>query len=134
MKKFALLGGFFSAPALLAVFLMTASVTGSGCGTVEDCVFTINESSLPDGIINVAYDFDLGWNASGCVWENDTDNIVWTHSAGTLPPGISFNSNGELSGTPSEAGVYSLTFKVTYDGESNFAEVQKGFSLTIREN
>ena len=134
MKKLALFGGFLSTPLLLTVFLMTASVAGSGCGSGEDCEFSIKDNSLPDGIVNMAYSFDLGWDASGCVWKNDTTNVVWTHSAGTLPPGISFNSDGKLSGVPTQAGVFNLTFKVTYNGESNFAEVQKGFSMTVREN
>ena len=133
MKKLSFFGGFLAAPLLLLTFLMVASVGGAGCGSGEECDFIIKDDSLPDGVVGAAYSFNVDWNASGCVWKNDTENIIWTHSAGTLPPGISFNSNGELRGTPSAAGVFNLTFKVTYQGETDFSEVQKGFSLTVRE-
>lgn len=133
MKRVALFSGLVSAPVFLFAFVLAASVAGSGCGTGEDCEFIIKDNSLPDGVVGVGYSYDLGWSANGCFWKNDTENTIWTHSAGTLPPGISFNSDGKISGLPTQAGVFNMTFKVTYKSENEFSEVQKGFSITVRE-
>ncbi len=41
---------------------------------------------------------------------------AWTVSTGSLPPGISLSSDGVLSGTPTTAGTYPFTIKVTDAG------------------
>ena len=43
-----------------------------------------------------------------------TSPFTWSVSAGTLPPGLTLGaSTGLLSGTPTTAGTYSFTVKVT---------------------
>jgi hypothetical protein len=37
----------------------------------------------------------------------------WTKVSGTLPPGLSLASNGQISGTPTTVGSYTFTAKVT---------------------
>ena len=57
-------------------------------------------SPLPDGIVGVPYSFML--SAYG-------DEPIWWHLGGNLPPGLSLDANGMLSGTPTEAGTYSFS-------------------------
>ena len=40
---------------------------------------------------------------------------VWTHE-GTLPPGLTLDSGGMLTGTPSQAGTFAFTIKATLNG------------------
>jgi hypothetical protein len=37
----------------------------------------------------------------------------WSQSAGTLPPGLTLSASGELSGSPTAAGTYTFTVRVT---------------------
>ncbi|HYP08848.1 MAG TPA: putative Ig domain-containing protein [Bryobacteraceae bacterium] len=39
--------------------------------------------------------------------------FTWSLAAGSLPPGVVLGSNGQLTGTPTVAGVYSFTARVT---------------------
>lgn len=38
---------------------------------------------------------------------------TWTQNSGTLPPGITLSTTGFLSGTPTTAGTYTATYRVT---------------------
>jgi hypothetical protein len=61
---------------------------------------------LPPGRVFVPYSYQL--QASGGV-----PPLVWSHTAGSLPNGISLRSDGLLSGTPTIAGTYTFTARVT---------------------
>ncbi|MGA2132917.1 MAG: putative Ig domain-containing protein [Bryobacteraceae bacterium] len=83
---------------------------------------TITTTSLPGGTSGVAYAQTLG--AAG-----GTPPYTWSISSGTLPPGLSLNATlGSITGTPSTAGTYPFTVKVT-DSASNTAT--QAFSITI---
>ncbi|GAB1820096.1 DUF7927 domain-containing protein [Herbidospora sp. RD11066] len=61
----------------------------------------------PAGEVNVAYSDPLTMTGG-------TAPITWSISAGALPPGVTLNaSTGLLSGTPTTAGTYSFTVKIT---------------------
>jgi Putative Ig domain/Bacterial lectin len=61
----------------------------------------------PGGEVNVAYSDQLTVTGG-------TGPYTWSVSAGTLPPGLGLGtSSGLLSGTPTTAGTYSFTIKVT---------------------
>jgi hypothetical protein len=61
----------------------------------------------PGGEVNVAYSDQLAVTGG-------TSPYVWSVSAGALPPGLGLGaSTGLLSGTPTTAGNYSFTVKVT---------------------
>ena len=67
-------------------------------------ILTVNPASLPGGTVGAAYSQILtGTGGAG--------QHTLAHTAGTLPPGLSFNPNGLLSGTPAQAGSY--TFNIT---------------------
>jgi phosphodiesterase/alkaline phosphatase D-like protein len=55
--------------------------------------------------------------------------ITWAHTAGNLPTGMSFNSSGVVSGSPSALGTY--TFTVTASGQAGTAPVSIEFTITI---
>ena len=68
----------------------------------------ITTDSLPDGTYATSYTKTLG--ATGGTGTYNT----WTIAAGALPPGVTLNtSTGVLSGTPTKAGVYTVSFTVT---------------------
>jgi len=70
----------------------------------------INTLSVPDGVMGVAYSATL--IASG-----GTQSDAWSISSGSLPPGLALTApSGAISGTPTSAGQYTFTAKVTDSG------------------
>ena len=87
------------------------------CGGVE----ITTPSPLPLGETGNFY--GQNFQASSC-----NANFTWQQTAGTLPPGLSLQSNGFLGGVPSAAGAYSFTLKVT---DGNNATTSQVYSLSI---
>lgn len=81
----------------------------------------ITESPLPSGTRGTSYFLSI--EATGGSLPH-----TFTHLSGTLPPGISLSSNGNLSGTPSTTSSHQFTVRVT-DDSSRTAE--KAFNLEI---
>jgi hypothetical protein len=67
---------------------------------------TITTSTLPAGQVGVAYSTLLA--ASG-----GTTPYSWSLGSGILPAGLSLSTGGTLSGTPTTAGSFTFTIKVT---------------------
>ncbi len=68
---------------------------------------TFTATTPPAGQIGVGYSTVLEVTGG-------TAPLTWALAAGSLPPGLSLNaSNGTLSGTPTTAGSYSFTVRVT---------------------
>jgi len=63
-------------------------------------------SPLPSGIVGVSYSFML--SAYG-------DEPIWWHLGGDLPPGLSLDANGLLSGVPTAPGTYSFSVQAAND-------------------
>ena len=105
----------------------------TGWGSVDAWVFahafagsappvTITASStLQSGTTGTAYSLTL--TAAG-----GSGSYTWTVASGSLTPGLSLSSNGVLSGTPTTAGSYSFTLKVT---DSSGASASQAFQITI---
>ena len=72
----------------------------------------VSTSSLPDASINQAYTAPA-LTASGATVSS------WTLAGGTLPPGLTLNPNGVISGTPTQSGVFSFTVQANGDGTSD---------------
>jgi large repetitive protein len=95
---------------------------GPGCGkTPSDDRFVINvnpqvqrlivaTSGLPDATINQAYTAPALSASGGTV-------SSWSLASGTLPTGLTLGSNGVISGTPTQSGVF--TFTVQANGSPN---------------
>ena len=82
-------------------------------GTSASIAYTYNPGPAlllpapPGGEVNVAYTDQLTVTGG-------TSPFTWSVASGTLPPGLVLNaSTGLLSGTPTTAGTYSFTVKVT---------------------
>jgi hypothetical protein len=94
---------------------------GGGGGSSSPQITT---STLPDGVINIAYSYRL--EATG-----GSVPLSWTVdlSAGRLPSGLSMSPTGEIRGTPNTEGSYSFTVEVR-DSQNRTARA----NFTIRVN
>ena len=82
----------------------------------------ITTSSLPDGILNMQYDFTLEANRG--------DFLSWDVSSGKLPAGLTLSDDGMLTGVPTESG--SFTFGVTASlTAGNIVSDEKQLTLTV---
>ncbi len=84
----------------------------------------ITTSSLPGGTTGSAYP-STALQASGGV-----SPYAWSLSSGTMPAGLSLTAGGAISGTPTMAGSYPLTFTVT-DSSSTPQTAKAALTLTI---
>jgi hypothetical protein len=91
--------------------------TGGGTNNLS-----VTTNTLTDAVQNVAYNSDL--NASG-----GTTPYSWTLASGTLPSGLSLDSSGVISGSPTGTGTSKFTVSVT-DANQNSALKQ----LTLKVN
>jgi hypothetical protein len=86
---------------------------------------SITTSSLPVGQIGAAYSQTLA--ASGGVAP-----YTWSKVSGTLPPGLTFNSNGTISGTPlGPLGINTFTIQATDSSPAPALTAQKTFTINI---
>jgi hypothetical protein len=76
------------------------------CSITAGARLAIADTSLPFGTIGSAYNYTL--TATGGSRPYD-----WTTSAGALPPGLTLNSSGKISGTPVSAGTFAFTIRAT---------------------
>jgi hypothetical protein len=102
-------------PTTAGTFSFTAKVTDAAAQTATAPLqFTITpaqilittSSPLTSGQVTVAYSASLA--ATG-----GTAPYTWTVSAGALPGGLSLSSAGLVSGTPTAAGTFNFTAKIT---------------------
>ena len=98
------------------------TVAGSTTLTVQTTPLTITTTSLSGGSLNVAYTATLA--ASG-----EVTPYTWSIASGALPTGLSLTSGtGVISGTPTAAGTFSFTARVT---AANGQSVTKPLSIII---
>ena len=99
----------------------------------DKCEFKgISTNELPQGTEGAVYSARIILDHS-C----DPEMVYFSHTGGTLPPGLSLSDEGWLEGTPVHEGEYSFTIKVeicfTDDG-TNYGECHertKGFYIKI---
>ncbi len=112
-------GTISGTPTASGSFTFTAKVTDSTTPTAQTATksfaltvaaavspVTITTSTLPAGQVGVAYSTLLA--ASG-----GTTPYSWSLGSGILPAGLSLSTGGTLSGTPTTAGSFTFTIKVT---------------------
>ena len=93
--------------------------TPTGSGTVKIAP-TITTESLPDGEVGTAYSQTLVATGS--------ETITWSLASGsTMPAGLTLNSDGTITGTPTTADT--STFTVT--AENSYGSDNKELSITI---
>lgn len=112
--------------ALLAVAFGLA-VLLSGCGSSSqaprDPPLVVTTSTLPQGVINVAYNATLNATGGGPPY-------AWNVASGNLPPGLSLSRAGVLSGTPSAAGSFAFNVAVA-DSEQPPSVANAQLSITV---
>jgi hypothetical protein len=94
----------------------------------------ISCTPLPNGTECKAYsatapavDSGKNFNEAGDAIINATP-FTWTVASGTLPPGLTLSSAGTITGTPTKAGTFTFTLKVTDSTGLTATEAQ---SITI---
>ena len=107
-------GAITGTPTTAGTYNFTARVTDAASATatralssvIAPAALTITTSSLPNGQVGVAYSQSLA--ASG-----GTTPYTWAVASGALPTGTSLSSGGAITGTPTVAGTYNFTARVT---------------------
>lgn len=84
----------------------------------------IKTESLPDGILNMQYDFMV---------EADRDDFLsWEVTSGALPEGLALSDEGMLSGIPTESGSFTFGVRAALTA-GNIVSDEKQFTLTVLE-
>jgi hypothetical protein len=81
--------------------LVLASLLGRPSSSHADPLITVTPATVPNGTVGVPY--TTTFTASGGIGP-----YTWTF-AGVTPPGLSFGTNGDVSGVPTTAGNFSFT-------------------------
>lgn len=116
-------------PAAQGTFTYGLTCGGSESGTVTVTVgnadaLQITSTALPNGTNNTKYSAAL--SATGGVTP-----YTWNLVSGALPTGLSLNTqSGLISGTPTQAGAFDLSFKVT-DSSPTPQTATVSLSLTV---
>lgn len=100
---------------------MESSVTKTFVLAVADPLTITTTSPLPRGTTGSSYSVALA--AAGGL-----PPFGWSVASGALPPGLALSSAGAISGTPTTAGTYTFTAKVS-DGSNQTAN--RSFSVTV---
>jgi hypothetical protein len=122
-----------SSPANGAASIESARIKGPAAYTTSTKTYTVHvvavtafhittASPLPNGTLNVAYPA-LALAATG-----GTAPYTWILANGNWPPGISMDSSGNVSGTPTSSGTYSAIVQAT---DSTGLVATAAFSLTV---
>jgi len=83
-------------------------------------------SPLPNAIVDSFYGKAL--EAVGGTWPRS-----WNVVSGSLPPGLTFDTAGAISGIPTTTGTYSFTLQVT-DSSAPVQTASEAFNLTVIQN
>ena len=89
-----------------ALFLSLLLVAISPMAFPSCSTLDITDEYLAPMSVGVPYSFQM----SACC---GTSPYTWSIFAGTLPPGLTMNSSGQITGTPTTAGSYFVCIKVT---------------------
>ena len=99
---------------------LTAAEVSTLAGATPPAL-AISTSTLPNGTVGSNYSQTLA--ATG-----GTAPYTWSITAGSLPAGLSLNTTGTISGTPTAAGTSNVTVRVT---DASNATADQPLSLTV---
>jgi hypothetical protein len=100
----------------------TANAVAGGCPAIIPPQF--GQSSIPALTVGKAFSAYLTVSAGAGPYS-------WSIVSGSLPAGLKLGSDGAVSGTPTKAGSYSVTIRVT-DSESPAATAVRTFAGTVK--
>ena len=108
-----------------ATSIANSSITATESITLN-AVLTIATTSLPSGTLQTSYNTFVAA-------EGATGTFTWSVTAGSLPPGLTFqtsstSTSAEITGTPTVLGTYKFTVQVT---DSAGTTVTQALSITI---
>jgi hypothetical protein len=101
--------------------VVTTNANTSGAPVQVATVVTITPSGLPDWTIGQPYTPVV--TASG-----GSGPYTFSQTGGALPTGLTLNSNGTFSGTPTATGTFTFTLKAT---QSPYASGSRIYTVTI---
>jgi Putative Ig domain len=102
----------------------SSSLSISISPATNPAALAVSTTSLPGGTVSVPYP-STGLQASGGV-----PPYSWSLQSGSMPAGLNLSAGGAISGTPTSAGAYPLTFVVT-DSSSTPETAKASLTLTI---
>lgn len=119
-------GGVFSfnpTAGMVGTPILSLVVYQNGASAFKDFAITINPAvsitsaagALTGGSVGTVYSGVTSTRNGG------TANYIWSISSGSLPNGLSLDANGKPVGTPTTAGTFAFTRRVT-DANGSFAE------------
>lgn len=120
-------------PTVLGVASFTVRVTDD-VGNVATRADSIDVYSSPviSGTVGNQAELTVAYSDSSLSASGGKPTLAWTISGGTLPPGMSINGGtGSITGTPTTAGTYNFTVRVTdalgraYDSNQSIIVRQK---------
>jgi hypothetical protein len=128
-------GGITGTPTAAGTFTFTVRVTDSASASTMrslsisvGAALAITTASLPNGTVNVAYPSTTLAATGG------SGTRTWSIATGSLPPGLALSNAGVLTGTPTAAGTFNFTIRVTDASGSatrQFSIVVAAAALTI---
>src|SRR5690606_26071806 len=99
-------------------FTIVEASNDAPIASVGTGLFSRNEGASADGL-SVAGDFS----------DEEDDTLTYMHS-GTLPPGITLNSDGTFSSSSRLKYIYVFSFKATVSGSHNESSNPKAYEFT----
>jgi hypothetical protein len=85
---------------------------------------SITTAAYPNGLVSSAY-------SQATAATGGTPPYSWALASGTLPPGLSLNASGTISGTATTQGTYNFTLRVTDSATPTPQNTTKALSISI---
>ena len=122
-------GTLTGTPTQLGSSDFSISAVSASASATRACTITVSAAALgvttaaplPDAVLGSKYGQTLAATGGRAPY-------VWTLAGGSVPPGLTLNSDGSFTGAPTTAGPFTFTARVT---DQDKATVSQVFSLTV---
>jgi hypothetical protein len=127
-------GGLSGTPTTSGAFNITVKATDSTSPTQQTATqaltlniaagLSITTTTLPPGLAKTAYTQTLA--ATG-----GTSPYTWSIASGSLPPGVTLNTDGAVTGTPTSAGIFAFVVKATDTSSPAAQSATQALSINV---